>query len=289
MSRNVEPSAAAGPAAERIALDRSSPLPLYVQIKQHLLRLIAASGGGSERFHTEIELCRMFGVSRMTVRQAIEELVDEGLLARRRGSGTYITPPRFEEQLSSLLNFEDQWEASGRPMGIEPLAFEMRPCPAEIASELGLETGDAVRYVARLRLAGALPIGVDHRFIPADLAEGIGKGGVTKSLLRALWNQLDLSHGELHFEAATAGEEEARWLGVAVGSPLMRRRLQYFARTGRPVMAGDSVYRADLVRYSVHVPLSREYRRTLDSLLRSEEAPREVRLRREVAPRRPRS
>jgi GntR family transcriptional regulator len=283
MSRKTPTHAAAAPTLESVTLDRGSPLPLYLQIKQHLLRRVAARNGAGGRFHTELELCRIFGVSRMTVRQAIEELVDEGLLTRRRGSGTYVAPRRDEVHLSPLVHFEDEWEASGRPMRIEPLAFEMRPCPAAFAAELELEAGEPVRYVARLRLAGALPIAVDHRYIPADLAAGIANGGVNKSLLQALWSRLDLSHGELQLEAATAEEQEARWLGVALGAALMRRRLTYFARNGRPVMAGYSIYRADLVRYAIHVPLSREFRRTLDPFQRSEEAPREVQLRREVA------
>src|SRR5260221_4717783 len=89
-----------------IALERSSPIPLYMQIKQYLTGEIAAADPRSDKFYTDSELCNMFGVSRMTVRQAVQELVAEGLVKRSRGVGTFIKP-RSEEHTSELQSHSD--------------------------------------------------------------------------------------------------------------------------------------------------------------------------------------
>src|SRR6185437_16161333 len=99
--------------------------------------------------------------------------------------------------------------------------------------------------------------------------------------LETLWKRFQLDHGAARIEATTAGQEEARWLGVAPGSALLLRRIRYIDRTGRPVVAGYSVDRGDLVRYSVHIPLVRE---TIEPLTRGRRSERVVRLRWEVAP-----
>lgn len=282
MARSTPPRG--NPALAGVTLDRSSPLPLYQQIKQQLARIAGARRDSPGRFHSETEIARAFGVSRMTVRQAIEELVDEGVLRRRRGAGTFVTLATLEERFTPGMELEEAWSANAGEMRVEPLVWEMRPCPADFAALLGVEEGAAIRYLSRLRLAGTLPVAVDHRYIPADLAAGIGPRGVRKSMLLQLWNLLELSHGELELDAAAAGQPESRALGIAVGAPLIRRRVRYFAESGRTVMAGVSLYRADLVRYSIHVPLSRAFRSTLDPPAQVEEAPREARLRREVGP-----
>jgi GntR family transcriptional regulator len=88
-----------------IALERGSPIPLYMQIKQHLAGEIAAGDPGSDKFYTDSELCNMFGVSRMTVRQAVQELVAEGLVKRSRGVGTFVLGRQLEEHLTPLVAF----------------------------------------------------------------------------------------------------------------------------------------------------------------------------------------
>ena len=89
-------------------LDRTSPIPLYVQIKQRLLAMIATWGDRDNRFHGDNELCEMFGVSRMTVRQAVRDLVDDGFLTRVRGTGTFVAIPKIEEHFTPLMNLRDQ-------------------------------------------------------------------------------------------------------------------------------------------------------------------------------------
>jgi GntR family transcriptional regulator, N-acetylglucosamine utilization regulator len=268
-----------------VALDRHSPLPLYQQIKRHLVRMAEERRGAPGRFHSESELTRLFGVSRMTVRQAIQELVDEGILRRRRGAGTFVTLPKVEERFGPAGELPDRWATDLGEMRIEPLAFDIRPCPAEFAVPLAVEPGAPIRYIARLRLAGSVPVAVDHRYIPPELADGMGRGIVAKSILLQLWDRLELSHGEIELDAVTAAAQEARWLGVSEGAALIRRRVRYLASDGRAVMTGVSLYPADLVRYSVHVPLSRNFRSTLEPFTHAEEAPREARLRRQIGPR----
>jgi GntR family transcriptional regulator, N-acetylglucosamine utilization regulator len=264
-------------------LDRASPIPLYVQIKQRLLALLATWDERNTRFYGDNELCRMFEVSRMTVRQAVQELVNDGFLTRTRGSGTFVPIPKIEERFTPLMNLGDQWASRGRPMQVEVLAFEERPCPAEIAPVLDIADGEPVRYIQRLRFSGRVPIAIDHRFIPLPVAGDLAREDAVHSLLHALWNRFELSHGELRIEAATADKDVAGLLRIVPGAPLLVRHLRYYDTGERRLMAGYSLYRADLVRYSMTVPLSREADAGEEADAGGDSESQVVRLTREVA------
>lgn len=265
-------------------LDRSSPIPLYVQIKQRLLAVIATWDEGDTRFYGDNELCQMFDVSRMTVRQAVQELVNDGFLTRTRGSGTFVPIPKIDERFTPLMNLRDQWASHGRPMQVEVLAFEKRQCPADMAAALDIATDVPVRYIQRLRFSGRVPIAIDHRFIPLAIARDLAPEDAEHSILHALWNWFELSHGDLRIEAATADKEVAGLLRIVPSAPLLVRHLKYYDTAERPVMAGYSLYRADLVRYSMTVPLSRDAEAGTETTPDSESGSRVVRLTREVAP-----
>lgn len=265
-------------------LDRSSPIPLYVQIKQRLLALIATWDESTTRFYGDNELCQMFEVSRMTVRQAVQELVNDGFLTRTRGSGTFVPIPKIEERFTPLMNLGDQWASRGRPMQVEVLAFEQRPCPADIAQALDIAADEPVRYIQRLRYSGQVPIAIDHRFIPLPMAGDLEREDAGQSILHSLWNRFELSHGDLRIEAATADKDVAKLLRIVPGAPLLVRHLQYYDTAERPVMAGYSFYRADLVRYSMTVPMSRDAEDADGAGAGSERQSRVMRLTREVAP-----
>ncbi|MHA1536810.1 MAG: GntR family transcriptional regulator [Alphaproteobacteria bacterium] len=265
-------------------LDRTSPIPLYVQIKQRLLTLIATWDESDNRFYGDHELCQIFEVSRMTVRQAVQELVNDGFLTRTRGSGTFVPVPKIEERFTPSMNLGDQWASRGRPMRVEVLAFEESPCPADMTSALDIAADQPVRYIQRLRYSGQVPIAVDHRFIPLPMAGDLTRENAGLSILHGLWNRFELSHGDLRIEAATADKEIAGLLRIVPGAPLLVRHLQYFDTGERPVMAGYSLYRADLVRYAVSVPLSRDADAGEEASTDSESGSRVMRLTREVSP-----
>jgi GntR family transcriptional regulator len=260
-------------------LDRSSPIPLYMQIKQYLARQIAVWEQRNAKFFTDAELCEMFGVSRMTVRQAVQELVDDGFLKRARGIGTFVVARALVEQLTPAV--DDQWTAAGRPVDLEVLAYETQPCPAGFADDLDIDRNAPVRYIFRVRKAGSVPIALDHRYIPLALASGYTQADAASAILRPFFDRFQMSHAEIRLEATTAGQQEVRWLGLPLGAPLMMRRMRYLTKDGLAVLAGYTIYRADLVRYSIHMPLTRE---TLEPAARGEDNDRVVRLRREMVP-----
>ena len=101
------------------------------------------------------------------------------------------------------------------------------------------------------------PFAIDWRYIPDALARDIRREHAAGSLMHRLWEGHPLTHSELQIEAALSGPEEVELLHVPAGSPVLVRHLVYFDRHGRPAMAGRSVHRADLMRYSVRVDLAR--------------------------------
>lgn len=244
-------------APARVALDRHSPLPLYEQIKRRVLSMILSWQNEETRFHTDQELSEQFGVSRMTVRQAVSELVAEGYLRRMRGLGTFVCAPRVDEQFTPAMDFLHQSASKGRPLQLRVLRCEQQPASRELAHSLGLETGAPVWHVIRLRTVQDVPISLDYRYLDAARITRLGAEEVSnRSLLDLIAQFCELSHADLRVEVGTARAEHADFLSLVPDEPVLVRHLQYYDDTGRRVMSGVSYYRADQVSYSVRVPLA---------------------------------
>lgn len=247
-------------ATAALPLDRASPLPLYEQIKRRVLAMILGWQQESERFHTDLELAEQFGVSRMTVRQAVQELVDEGYLRRVRGSGTFVCMPKIDERFRPEMDFSDQWSASGRPLTFKVLYCEAVPASTPVAEQLGLRPGDPVWSVLRLRTVKHVPISLDYRYVPVARVASLSPKQVEAGSMLQLVGKLTggLAYGDLKIEAGLVKPEHADYLNLMPGDPVLTRHLVYFDADDRPVMAGISHCRSDQVRYAVRVPLGKE-------------------------------
>jgi GntR family transcriptional regulator len=250
-------NASAAAATTTPALDRASPLPLYAQVKRQLRSMILAWPTDDDRFHTEHALCEIYGVSRATVRQAVAELEEEGLLRRQQGSGTRVIRPKIDESFSPLTSFSTQWAQSGRSLKVELMRFDRSvACPAPFAEMLGLPVGAPATCVERFRRSGTMRIVWDRRFIPLAVSSGIARREFARvSLVDVLAHRIEFDRGESQLEAGLAGEEHAERLELLPTDPVLIRHLSYFSTDGRPVMAGVSVYRADQVRYTLTAPM----------------------------------
>ncbi len=247
-------------------LDRTSPLPLYAQIKQRLIGLILRWDQPDRRFYSDEQLCAVFCVSRETVRQALAELVQEGLLRRGRGVGTFVSMRKLEERFGPGMDFLRQWETSGVPMQSTLLAFERRPAGDTIGATLGLGANSIVLFIKRVRAAARMPVAIDYRYIPNDLVADWDETSARGSPLHLLWQTVELCKGDFAIEAGAAGPEEIEYLHLGAGAPVLIRNLRYCDIDGRYVMAGHTVHRGDLVRYSLQVSLARASARAEDDL-----------------------
>jgi len=250
-------------------LDRTSPLPLYAQIKQRLIGIIMRWQQADRRFYSDEQLCTLFNVSRDTVRQALSELVQEGLLTRSRGLGTFVSARKLEERFGPGMDFLGQWAANGTPMQSMPLVFERRPAGDSIAATLELDARARILFIKRVRSAAGVPIAIDYRYLPAELVADWTEESVRGSPLHLLWQSHDLRNGDFAIEAGIAGPEEVEYLHLAAGAPVLIRTLRYRDDGGRLVMAGHTVHRGDLVRYLLNVPLSRDGARPASDVDRS--------------------
>lgn len=239
------------------SLDRASPLPLYAQVKRRLQAIVRSGELGDGRFYTDQEVCAMFGVSRFTVRQAIQELVAQGLLRRVQGQGTFVNTDKFDEIFGPQMDFKLQWERVGRPLTFRLNRFASLPCPEDIAFHLGLGADQHVLHIERLRQAGGTVASYDLRYIHPDVAASITEEDALKhSLLDLLARRVNLSHATNRMEASLAGAEIGQLLGVPASSPVMVRELVYYCSDGLPVMAGRSYSPGSVLRHTFTVALS---------------------------------
>ncbi|MGC8465999.1 MAG: GntR family transcriptional regulator [Acidimicrobiales bacterium] len=224
------------------SLDRSSPLPLWAQLAVDLRRRLL-EGEFKDRFPTDEELHETYDVSRQTVREAVRQLTQDGLVVRQRGRGSTVSPPVLEQPLHSFYSLASTVRAGGIEERSEVLAFECRSVDSEVARRLDLGDDRVAVYVERLRFAGGEPIAWDRSWLRMDLASG---------LIGA-----DLSSGSLYDLLAlrcsvriTSGSERIR---PVVPSAPERKLLQL-----APQLAAFSIEREAFVEQT---PL--EWRRTL--------------------------
>ena len=250
--------AAADPFSEGETLDRASDLPLFLQIRQRLLREILDWPTADRRFPPEAQLAERFGVSKMTVRQALQGLVDQGLLARRRGAGTVVTDEAVSvERLTPALDIDAQHRAAGRSVETEVLSVLQRPAlPAE-AEALALAEGAAIVEIRRLRRIAGAPAALDERALEAGLAAraGFDEETAAGSIIDRLRAAAPVARAEWRLSAHHPDAQTAALLMIGRDAPVLTRALTYRGRNGGTVMIGRTVHRSDLLACEVAIDL----------------------------------
>ncbi len=196
----------------------------------------------------ERELAAHLGVSRVTLRQGLSLLEAEGLLRRRRGSGTFVSGPApASRQLGLLSSFSDEVRAQGGVPGARVLQFaRTRPAPQEALS-LGLAPGAEVYRLRRLRTSDGEPMAVEQSTLPAALVGPLTPADVTDASLYALLSarQLAPARALRHLRAQNADAELAALLGVEKGAALLTTERVSWLADGRPVEYARACYRGD--------------------------------------------
>jgi DNA-binding GntR family transcriptional regulator len=242
-------------AALSIRVDRNSPVPLYFQVAQHLEQLIESGElPMGARLDNETDLAGQLGLSKPTMRRAIEYLVGRGLLVRKRGIGTQVVDTKVTREVE-LTSLYDDLAKTGRDPSTQVVSFRTEAAPDAIAVTLGIPAGTPVYVFERLRYADAEPLALmrNHvpvhllRLSPADLeAQGL------YHLLRANGVTMRIAKQAIGARAATAAE--ARALGERAGAPLLTMERSAYDDQGRAVEHGHHVYRAS--RYSFDLTLT---------------------------------
>ncbi len=242
-------------------IDPDSPVPKYFQLREILLDLIDSdelSIGAA--IPSERELCQRFALSRMTVRQAVDHLVSEGRLHRVPGKGTFVARPKIELALQ-LTSFTDDMRARGMTPGSRDLDRRTVRASAHLAKELGIQPGEEVHFIERLRTADGEPLSIERAHIPVklapDLAEHDLSGRSLYELLEARYG-LVMDAGELTIDGGIADPSDADLLKLPRGGAVLLLQRRSFSG-GVCAELGVSTYRAD--RYQLRTILEMPARR----------------------------
>lgn len=236
----------------------SRPEPKYYTVKRHLLAIIDSLDMGSV-LPTERDLAAELGTSRTTVRQAVMELVAEGRLFRRRGSGTYVAEPKMDWPLH-LTSFTAQAAQNGFTASTQLLALERLKADDGVADRLGVRRGAAIWRIERLRLADERPMAVETSHLSVRRFPRLGRHMANEQSLYAV---LDRVYGVVPSTAresistAPASPREAHLLNTDVGAPMLVLGRHSRDRDGEPVEWVTSWYRGDRVTFVANLEAPR--------------------------------
>lgn len=236
-----------------VELDRLSPVPLYFQLAQAMEQAIV---GGElrpgDRIENEIDLAKRLSMSRPTARQAIQALVDKGLLVRKRGVGTQVVRNEVHRAVELTSLYEDLIDA-GRSPTTELLDYRLGPADPEVADELGLEREAPVVELRRLRLANDEPLAILSNYLPADLApapDELRQKGLYQCL-RARGITIQLARQRIGARLAEGDESEL--LHEEPGGAVLTMQRVAFNEMGKAIELGRHVYRSSIYFFDVSV------------------------------------
>jgi GntR family transcriptional regulator len=252
--------AATAPALDSLdfALDRGSPVPLYYQLAQQLEAAIEHGVlAPGNLLGNEIDLSTRLGLSRPTVRQAIQSLVDKGLLVRRRGVGTQVVHSQVRRPLE-LSSLYDDLEAAGQGPSTRVVRNERVPASPDVAAALGIAEGAEVIVLERLRLTHGRPVALLCNYLPAALldldTERLESTGLYR-MMRGAGITLHSARQTVGARSATAGEADR--LDEKEGAALLTMQRTAYDDTGRAVEYGTHIYRASRYAFDFQLLVSR--------------------------------
>jgi GntR family transcriptional regulator len=235
-----------------MAIDPTSPVPKYAQLRDLLLDWIVEAGlSVDDLVPSERELGVRYGLSRMTVRQTIDLLVAEGKLYRVPGKGTFVARPKIEMALA-LASFTEDMRARGFTPGSRDLSRRIGPASGGTARMMDIPQGTPVHQIERLRTADGEPMAVERSSVPVSIAPHLDTFSLSGRSLYSILEEefgIILDSGEQTIEAGVCDPADAKLLGLPLGSPVLSMQRRSFAK-GRCVELARSLYRAD--RYQLH-------------------------------------
>jgi GntR family transcriptional regulator len=240
--------------------DLDEGAPLHSRVREAIRRqvrngeLVDESG----RLMTEAELVKHFGVSRITIRNAIQPLVAEGIFSRERGRGTFLRSNEPEHWAGRLMGFSEILKDVGQEPGARIISQGM-------TNRLEPDVRDALRERAvfelrRLRLADGAPIAIEHAFYPPDIGLELEKRDLTSIVMYRVFESdlgLDIEHATQTISASLATRDDAKLLGVKVGSALISLERLTTSSEGRPLEFLRSAYMPEYFRFTVHLTRGR--------------------------------
>lgn len=235
-------------------IDRHSKYPYYQQLYE-ILRTKIARGDWQpgDMIPPESELIEQYQVSRSTVRQVLEMLVNEGLIYRQRGRGSFVSHPTLEQSMNRIVSFTEDMQQRGFTPGTRVLSASVLPAPDEIADKLQVQAGEDLACIRRLRLADNEPMSIEESYLVHRYCENILQHDYAKKPLRevlALEYGVRIVYAKQVIQAILAPEEPANLLAIKSNSALLFIERISFSQTRLPVEFLRLYYRAD--RYSLY-------------------------------------
>lgn len=233
-------------------LDRAGPVPLYFQVASRIEAAIRSNTlPPGSRLEGEIALGERLGLSRPTVRRAIQELVDKGLLVRRRGIGTQVVPQPLSRKVE-LTSLYDDLAGGGRRPSTTVLLHEVLVPEREICERLGIAPPMQALHVRRLRYSGGLPLAVMENYLASQFVdlgpEELEAHGLYQ-LLRSRGTSISVAHQRMGAREATA--EESRLLEIRKRGPVLTMDRTAYSASGQAVEYGHHCYRPDLYEFEI--------------------------------------
>jgi GntR family transcriptional regulator len=253
------PQVAVSPAKSDFApLDKSSFTPMYFQIQSQLLTMVQSGRlRPGDLLPSEEELSRIYGVSRMTSRQALQALKSLGLVSRQKGHGSFVSHPRVEKDIAHLVGFTAEMRALGMKASSRVLASETTSAKPEVAAKLAISVNASIYQLRRLRLSDGLPVAIEEICLPSGRFPGVDQLDFSRlSLYETLRDRygIRLSRADEIIEARSATNREAQLLEIHPRASLLVISRTLWSTDGVPVETAHSVYRGDRYRAVLRIP-----------------------------------
>ncbi len=242
--------------SKKWAMDGQSSQPLYLQIKDALKqRILDGDFAAHERLPSESELMKMFGVSRITVRQSLRDLHSDGLVFSVQGKGTFVSKPKAVQDMQRLQGFGEAMTPKGYETSTRVLFQDYTRPSQEVADAFSISRGHRVYEVKRIRYLNREPISIDHSFFPAEIGARLEHQDLAQDIFPLLENRFGetLGYADLKIGAIAVDEEHARALNVQAHSPCLRIIRAVFTANGKPIDFEYLTYRGDAFQYQLKV------------------------------------
>ncbi|WP_338780365.1 phosphonate metabolism transcriptional regulator PhnF [Metabacillus sp. FJAT-52054] len=233
-------------------IKKDSPVPIYFQVEENIKDKISSGEWKSgEAIPSERQFCEQYSISRMTVRQAISNLVNEGILERKRGRGTFVSAPKLNQELTGITSFTEQMAEQGKKPETMIISFERTAASKQAAKELGLTQNEEMYKVKRIRLADGEAMAYETLYMPVHLFPDMTKKHAEGSIYHYIESDccMPIQYGKQELEAAEAGKKAAEALKLAEGAPVLKIQRTSFTADHQPVEYTKTIYRGDRYKY----------------------------------------